>query len=75
MVFFGGTEDGKMATGWNNVGGSWYYFSKDGSMKYGWQKINGRWYFLGDKNDGVMKSGWLKNNTNGTICHRGMMVL
>ena len=33
-----------MATGWVNVGGSWYYLNASGVMLTGTQVINGRTY-------------------------------
>ena len=35
-----------MATGWQRIGLSWYYFGDDGQMRTGWQKIDGRWYYF-----------------------------
>lgn len=47
-------------TGWQQLGGSWYFFRGDGVMEDGWRYINGSWYNLG--NDGAMKTGWVKDN-------------
>lgn len=33
-------------TGWNNIGGTWYYFDNSGYMKTGWIKDGGSWYYL-----------------------------
>lgn len=33
-----------MATGWQKIGGTWYYFNASGAMQAGWQKIDGSWY-------------------------------
>ncbi|EGT3616177.1 cell wall-binding protein [Clostridium perfringens] len=46
----------KIKKGWQEVDGSWYYFSPEGNMKIGWEKINGYWYYFGQ--DGVMQTGW-----------------
>ena len=27
-------------------------------MRTGWQKLGDVWYYLGDRNDGSMKTGW-----------------
>lgn len=37
-------EPGAMATGWLNLGGTWYYLSPSGAMVTGTQMINGRMY-------------------------------
>jgi mannosyl-glycoprotein endo-beta-N-acetylglucosaminidase len=35
-----------MVTGWNNIGGSWYYLEPSGAMATGWVITNGKWYYL-----------------------------
>jgi glucan-binding YG repeat protein len=35
-----------MATGWQNIGGIWYYLNASGAMKTGWLNDNGTWYYL-----------------------------
>ena len=45
-----------MATGWQQIGGNWYLFSKHGSMATGWQQIGGNWYHL--NSNGAMSTGW-----------------
>lgn len=45
-------------TGWQYIGGKWYYFDSNGSKKTGWQKISGTWYYLSKQNDGAMVTGW-----------------
>ena len=32
--------------GWENIGGTWYYFDGAGYMMTGWQWINNSWYYL-----------------------------
>ena len=55
-------DDGWMLTGWQQVGGRWYYLSEThgdppyGSMRTGWVQVGGKWYFLTD--DGWMLTGW-----------------
>lgn len=45
---------------WYKINGSWYLFDKEGYMLYGWQwSDGGNWYFLGGRNDGAMKTGWV----------------
>ena len=39
-------EDGAMATGWQHVGNSWYYFDAGGSMHTGWLQAGATWYYL-----------------------------
>ena len=50
------------ATGWKNVGNSWYFFDAEGKMLTGWQKDEGKWYYL-DPTSGAMKTGWLKDGS------------
>lgn len=45
-------------TGWQKIGGVWYYFNSNGVMQTGWLKDGGVWYYL--KSDGVMATGWVK---------------
>ena len=35
-----------MLTGWQSIGGYWYYMNSSGQMTTGWQQIGGSWYFL-----------------------------
>ncbi|WP_374221163.1 hypothetical protein [Bacillus cereus group sp. N31] len=35
-----------MATGWQSLGGAWYYLHSEGAMVTGWQSIGGKWYYL-----------------------------
>lgn len=45
---------------WYKINGKWYLFNKEGYMLYGWQwSDGGNWYYLGDRNDGAMKTGWV----------------
>ena len=40
-------NDGKMVTGWKQIGGVWYYMDADGAMAIGWrQTAPGQWYYL-----------------------------
>ena len=44
-----------MLTGWQEIGGIWYYFGEDGSMYTGWlESAPGEWYYLNA--DGSMAS-------------------
>ena len=56
-----GTNNGRMMTGWQQIGGQWYYFNQNGSMATGWNYINNNWYFLDHQaggNNGRMMTGW-----------------
>lgn len=37
---------GKVATGWQQVDGRWYYLNKNGIMQTGWLNESGQWYYL-----------------------------
>ena len=44
--------------GWKSINGAWYYFASY-EMQSGWQSdIDNETYYLGDENDGAMKTGW-----------------
>ena len=45
-------------TGWQKIGGTWYYYNSNGVMVTGWLKDKGTWYYL--KSDGAMATGWQK---------------
>ena len=47
----------KMAVGWTNQNGKWYYLDASGALAKGWIQDNGSWY-CSDTN-GVMQTGWL----------------
>ena len=52
-----------MATGWINLGGTWYYLDPaNGAMKTGWYQVKGVWYY--SNGSGAMVTGWL--NRGGT---------
>ncbi|MGI5906940.1 MAG: choline-binding protein A [Candidatus Pararuminococcus gallinarum] len=36
----------KKLTGWQDIGGFWYYLGTDGKMLTGWQQINNVWYYV-----------------------------
>ena len=50
--------DGQIASGWEQIDSSWYYFGINGIPLTYWQQIDGLWYYLGD--DGVMQTGWVE---------------
>ena len=39
-----------MATGWLNLGNTWYYLRRDGSMATGWLNLGNTWYYLDGEN-------------------------
>lgn len=47
-----------MATGWNKINGTWYYFNSYGIMQTGWVSTGGQWYYL-DKS-GAMQTGTIQ---------------
>ena len=49
---------GADATGWQLIGGKWFYFDARGAMATHWEKVDGQWYYFGSS--GAMKTGWQK---------------
>ena len=45
-----------MQTGWQYVGGKWYYLNGSGEMQTGWQYVGKKWYYL--NGSGMMETGW-----------------
>ena len=59
--------DGKLANGWTNDMGHWYYFV-NGVAKTGWfqdMEDDGNWYYLKETKPGrgVMQTGWITDST------------
>ena len=53
-------SNGRVVTdGWRTINNQRYHFDTDGTMQYGWLDENDNLYYLGDENDGAMKTGWL----------------
>jgi N-acetylmuramoyl-L-alanine amidase len=44
---------------WEKIDGRWYLFDTQGWMLYDWKYDNENWYYLGESNDGSMKTGWI----------------
>jgi N-acetylmuramoyl-L-alanine amidase CwlA len=44
---------------WLKIEGKWYLFDAQGWMLYDWKSDEDKWYYLGDSNDGSMKTGWI----------------
>lgn len=54
-------KDGKsVASKWQAIDGHYYYFNEDGHMQTGRLELDGFTYYLGDENDGIMKTGWIQ---------------
>ena len=61
--YFG--DDGKaVSSNWLKQNEKWYYFNESGHMVTGKVNIDGSWYYMGDENDGTMKTGWIKLEEN-----------
>lgn len=45
--------------GWEKINSEWYLFDERGYMDYSWKKSEGNWYYLGESNDGSLKTGWI----------------
>lgn len=57
--YFG--KDGKsIVSKWETIEEKTYYFNEDGQMQVGMIEVDGDIYYLGDENDGVRKTGWIK---------------
>lgn len=50
------TDGSYCSSGWEKIGGIWYYFNRDTYMATGWLKDGNTWYYLGG--NGGMKTGW-----------------
>lgn len=57
--YYTDSRGNKVTDQWFSIGGKKYRFDLDGSMLYGWHYEDDHIYYLGDKNDGSMKTGWL----------------
>ena len=51
-------QEGKKATGWQEIDGERYYFTEEGYLSYGWLQLQDQWYYLGL--DGSMRTGWVQ---------------
>ena len=49
---------------WLKQKDKWYYFNESGHMVTGKATIDGATYYMGDENDGTMKTGWIKLEEN-----------
>ena len=48
--------DVPVQTGWQKIGGKWYYLDSKGKKQTGWVAVGGKWYYL--NGSGVMQTGW-----------------
>ena len=46
--------------GWRTIHNQHYHFDYDGTMQYGWFREGNNLYYLGDWNDGAVKTGWMR---------------
>ena len=49
----------KLPTGWQQIGGKWYYYDADGVLQTGWTRVGLKWFYL-DKT-GARQTGWLRS--------------
>ena len=62
-------DNGAMATGWLQLGDSWYYLNNDGKSQKGWQTIKNKRYFF-DENGVMASNTWVGGryvNENGVM--------
>lgn len=52
-------QNGKKATGWNEVDGKTYFFDEKGRLQTEWVQVDGQWFYL-DPDTGAQASGWQK---------------
>lgn len=58
-------KDGKNVTSrWHSIDEKWYYFNDDSHMATGRVDVDDATYYLGDSDDGVMKTGWVQLEEN-----------
>ena len=54
-------KDGKsVVSKWQTIEDKNYYFNEEGHMQTGLIELDGFTYYLGEENDGVMKTGWIQ---------------
>lgn len=56
-------------SGWEEIDDKWYLFDSKGYMEYDWKRDGNNWYYLGDPNDGAMKTGWIYDKNLGHWYH------
>lgn len=57
--FYLGANGQAVTDGWQTINNRRYHFDSDGRMSYGWLTDGENLYYLGDENDGSVKTGWL----------------
>ncbi len=58
--YYFGKDGRSIVSKWQNVEDNWYYFNDEGHMQTGKIELDGYTYYLGDENDGIMKTGWIQ---------------
>ncbi|WP_421017294.1 hypothetical protein [Furfurilactobacillus cerevisiae] len=56
------TDSLTLATGWQFISGTWYYFAPDGVMQTGWQYVDNGWFYF--NTNGQMQTVWQQINGN-----------
>lgn len=61
MYYYYYGKDGKaIVSKFHTIAGKKYYFNEEGHMETGRVEVDGATYYLGDANDGAMKTGWIQ---------------
>ena len=60
--FYLDPANGRMTTGWLQLGETWYYLRPSGAMATGWFTQVGVWYYL--RSSGAMATGWVKDGSS-----------
>lgn len=58
--YYYGKDGRSVVSKWQNIENNWYYFNDDGHMQTGKLELDGFTYYLGDEDDGIMKTGWIQ---------------
>lgn len=58
--YYYGKNGKSVVSKWQKINENWYYFNEDGKMLTGKVRIEDATYYLGEENDGVMKTGWFQ---------------
>lgn len=58
--YYYGKNGKAVVSRWQKINDNWYYFNEDGQMMTGKVEIEDATYYLGDADDGVMKTGWIQ---------------
>jgi len=58
--YYYGSNGKSIVSKWQSIDGKYYYFNDEGHMQTGKLELDGFTYYLGDEDDGVMKTGWIQ---------------